>query len=129
MLKDKYLSDINIIDRAFSVFGIASKQGEYVDIGFYGCDDNTALGICGYSKVYYANIYGKRIDKHFSCGHNAFTDPLLMTTLLSINGLAVDILSETAKEVAAKAIEVGYVKKVNDYLLRCILRSLYNCLK
>jgi RNA polymerase sigma factor (sigma-70 family) len=120
-LKNKYFPDIETLEREFSIFGIAAKYGENIKFGFYGCDGNKALNFCGYSLVFYANIYGERIEKHFSCGHNISNDPLLLLTIKAIDGIAVDNLSGDEKEIAAKAIEVGYLKKENGILLPKIL--------
>jgi hypothetical protein len=50
------------------------------------------------------NIYGRRIKKHFCCGHNISLDPQLMMTLKAIDGIDVECLSDEEKEIAAKAI-------------------------
>ena len=64
----------------------------------------------------FANIYSDRIDKHFGCGHNLSTDPHIIMTLRSVGGLKTDSLTEPEKEIAAKAIECGYLKKDGDIL-------------
>lgn len=120
-LKDKFFSDIEILERDFSVFGIATKYGEDINFGFYGSDGNRAYNVCGYSSVFFANIYGERIEKHFHCGHNISSDFMLLMTVKAIDGIAVDTLSDDEKEIAAKAIEVGYIKKQNGMLFPKIL--------
>lgn len=120
-IKEKYFADIQILKREFSAFGIATKCGQDNNYGFYGCDGNTAYNCCGYAMVFFVNIYGKRIEKHFSCGHNITGDPLLQMTVKAIEGIPVDTLSADEKETAAKAIEVGYLKKENNTLFPKIL--------
>ena len=103
--------------RPFSVFG-------YVDNGkLYGggWDGIGAENICGYSKVYFDNIYIARIKKHFSCGHDISNDPLLQLAIRAIDGLDINTLTETEKEHSAKAIECGYLYRDGDMLYTKIL--------
>lgn len=110
-LSEKYFANIDICQREFYTFGFAFKENDKIEIGFYGCDGIDALHIGGYRSIFAANIYGRRIERHFHCGHNISQDPLMMMTINAIGGLAVDTLTEEEKEVAAKAIEAGYLKK------------------
>ena len=119
----KYFSDVTSTKRDFFTFGIASKEGQHIDIGFYGCDGNNAYDIDEYANVSISNIYGRRIKKHFSCGHNVSQDKQLRLTIRAIKGLPLSSLSEDERETAAKAIESGYVKKENDTLYPKILVS------
>lgn len=120
-LKNNYLSDVDVLKRDFSVFGIATKNNEPLRIGFYGCDGNRAYNICGYNSVVFVNIYGEHIKSHFSCGHNLSSDPLLLMAIKSIEGIPVDTLSEEEKEIAAKAIECDYLTKCNGVIYPKIL--------
>ncbi len=116
-LKEKHFSEFTKPDRPFSVFG-------YVDNGKYyggGWDGIGAENVCGYSKVHIDNIYISRIQKHFSCGHNISNDPLLQLAIRAIDGLEINVLSETEKEQAAKAIECGYIYREDDILYTKIL--------
>lgn len=115
VLKQKYFSNIELIKHDFSILGIAIKDGEQFDLGFYGCDGRYDViheyEVCGYSSIFVSNLYGKRLERHFSCDHHVLTDPLLMMTVRSIGGLQIDSLSEAEKETAAKAIACGYLRK------------------
>lgn len=121
IVKDKFFPDIEVPKREFSVSGIAARYGENINYGFYGCDGINASNVCGYSSVYCANIYGERIEKHFACGHNISNDLLLLLTLKAIDGIEINKLSADEKEIAAKAIEAGYLKKENGMLYPKIL--------
>lgn len=120
ILKQKYFKDIELVKRDFSTFGCAIKGGETLDIGFYGCDGFRDVireyDVYGYSSIFVSNVYGERLDKHFSCGHHVLTDSLLLITVRAIGGLLVDTLTEDEKETAAKAIECGYLRKDGDVL-------------
>ena len=72
-----------------------------------------SITVGGYKSVFVSNIYGKRIDKHFDCGHNLSHDPKLLMVLRAIGGVTIDELSETEKEIATKALECGYLRKNN----------------
>ena len=122
-LAEKYFSDIQQTKRDFFTFGIANREGDAVYIGFYGCDGFTNYDCYGYKEIYMSNLYGRRLNKHFSCEHNISTDPCLRLTIKAINGLPLSSLSEAEQETAAKAIEVGYLKKENDNLYPKILVS------
>jgi len=119
----KYFSDIEPTKRDFFTFGIATKYGQQLNIGFYGCDGIFSNDICGYKNVFISNIYGRRIQKHFGCGHDISRDPQLILTIKSVNGLSMSELSEDEKETAAKAIESSYIRKENDILYPKILVS------
>lgn len=120
LLKNQYFSDIELIKRDFSIYGFVIKSGESFDIGFYGCDEFRDVireyDVYGYTSVFVSNVYGHRLDKHFSCDHHVLTDPLLLITLRAIKGLKVSELTDDEKEVAAKAIECGYLRKDGDIL-------------
>ncbi|OJU10487.1 MAG: hypothetical protein BGN88_04990 [Clostridiales bacterium 43-6] len=114
VLKSKYFKDTETIRRDFTLIGIAVKPEETLNIGFYGCDGiKSPIGgqnICGYSSVFVSNVYGAKLEKHFSCGHNISSDPLLLITIRSIGGLDINSLSQQEKEYAAKAVECGYLQ-------------------
>lgn len=120
LLKQKYFADIELIKRDFSTLGFAIKDGEKLDVRFYGCDGFKDViqeyDVYGYSSIFVSNVYGERLDKHFSCGHHVLTDSLLLITVRAIGGLSVDTLTENEKETAAKAIECGYLRKDENML-------------
>jgi len=122
-IEQKYFSDVTPTKRDFFSFGIAHYDDKPFEIGFYGCDGIGTDDIDGYKRVFLSNIYGKRIKKHFHCGHNISEDKELRLTIKSINGLPLSSLSEDEKEIAAKAIESGYIKKEDDILYPKILVS------
>lgn len=120
-LSKEYLKDIALVKREFSSVGIANNIDEDINLYFYGCDGNGGENLCGYAKVNFCNIYGSRIEKHYGCGHNLSTDGPFMLMLKSINGLNINDLSESQKEIAAKAIESGLIKKSGNTLFPKIL--------
>lgn len=113
VIEEKYFAHVTPAERDFSLVGIAYKDEETMrGFGnFYGCDGIGARMIGGYSSVNVSNIYGRRIDKHFNCSHNLSQDLELLMVIKAIGGLKADELTEDEKEVAAKAIECGYLKK------------------
>ena len=116
ILSEQYFSDVTPVKRDFTTVAIVVHENEVLNMGFYGCDGVTANGLCGYARVFFSNIYSDRIEKHFGCGHNLSTDPQILLTIRSIGGLDVDSLSEAEKEIAAKAIECGYLCKNGNTL-------------
>ena len=120
LLKNDYFPGIELVKRDYSLFGYAIKEGESLDIGFYGCDGFRDVireyDVYGYTSVFVSNVYGARLDKHFACGHHVLTDPLLLMTLRAIEGLNVVELTDDEKETAAKAIECGYLRKDGNIL-------------
>ena len=119
VLNTKYFADV--VDpepnRPFSVFGFESL-GKYFGCGLDGA---VSKNISGYSHVFIRNIYISRIQKHFHCGHNISTDPMMLMTLRAINGLSVRSLTEDEQEIAAKAIEQGYLLRKGNTLYTKIL--------
>ena len=117
ILSDNYFAGVEKVKRPFSVFG-------YVDNGKHyggGWDGVVARNVCGFSEIRLDNIYIKRIEKHFGCGHNISSDSKIQLALRSINGLDVGTLSEVEKEHAAKAIECGYLYREENMLWTKIL--------
>ena len=116
-LEEYHFSNTTLPNRPFSVFG-------YVDNGKYygnGWDGIGAQNICGFQDVHFDNIYITRIQRHFDCGHNISTDPLLQLALRAIDGLDISSLSDDEKEHAAKAVECGYLYRDGDILYTKIL--------
>ena len=116
ILAEKYFSDITLVQREFSCVATAFTEEQKPAFDFYGCDSIIAASVSGYSSVSICNIYGKHIDKHFHCGHNLSHDQTLLMTLSAIGGLSIDTLTEAEKEIAAKAIECGYLRKNRNIL-------------
>lgn len=111
VLAEKYFADATPINRDFSCVAVAYTDGQEPSFDFYGCDGIDAVSVGGFQHVFVSNIYGKRIEEHFHCGHNLSQDQKLLMTLRAIGGMRIDGLSETEKEVAAKALECGYLRK------------------
>lgn len=111
VIAEKYFSDIIPVNRTFSCVAVAYTDEQYPEFDVYGCDGIDANSIGGYKAVFVSNIYGKRIDKHFHYGHNLSHDPKLLMVLRAIGGIGIDELSESEKEIAAKALECGYLRK------------------
>lgn len=116
VLAKTYFSDITPVKRNFSCVAVAYTDEQIPAFDFYGSDGIDATSVGGYKSVFVSNIYGKRIDKHFHCGHNLSHDPQLLMVLKAIGGISVDELSETEKEIAAKAIECGYLRKTGTVI-------------
>ncbi len=116
VLAEKYFTDITPVKRDFSCVAVAYTDEQKPAFDFYGSDGIYATEVGGYRNVFVSNIYGNRLDKHFSCGHNISQDQKLLMTLRAIGGVSIDELSETEKEFAAKAIECGYLCKNGNML-------------
>ena len=116
ILENKYFKDVQQPDRPFTVVAVANDGVASEDEEFYGCDGNTTYDFCGYPYVFIRSIYGKRVDAHYYCGDRIAEDPKLRLLLKSIGGLSVADLSDEQKEIAAKAIECGFLRKVGDVL-------------
>lgn len=114
----KYFSDIEPVKREFTTVATAFRDDMKPDFGFYGCDGIQSNSVWKYSYVHFSNIYGARKEKHFACDHNITNDDKLLLTLKALDGtLCIDELSDTEKEVAAKAIECGHIRKCGKILL------------
>lgn len=116
ILEEKFFSDIKLPKRDFTTVAVAVKNGEPYGGRFYGCDGTETRDFCGYSYVFIRNIYGKRIDKHFFAGQNLTNDEKMNLMLKAIGGISVEKLTEKQKEIAAKAIECGFLRKTGDVL-------------
>lgn len=115
-----YFSDvkeaISTSGRKFTCGAIARKYDEPKIPYGYGCDGNNARDFCGYSYVELRNIYGPKKDALYRVGRNLTHDKGISLLLKSIGGLPIESLTEEQKELAAKGIEVGLLRK-NDVLL------------
>ncbi len=122
-LKERLGDDVEDIasKREFSTIAFAYDMDKGLYLNPYGCDGIWADNICGYKNVFITNVYGKYIEKHFSCGHNIANDMELMTAIKAINGLKVSELSEEESEIAAKAVKQGYIIRSGDMLYPKVL--------
>ncbi len=116
VLAEKYFSDIALVKRPFYCSAIAYTDDRNPEFDSYGCDGIGANSVGGYKWVHVSNVYGKRVIKHFDCGHNLSLDPKLLMTIRAIGGISAEDLSENEKEIAAKAIECGYLRKKGDVI-------------
>ena len=116
ILQEKFFKDIKLPERNFTTVAVAVEDSTPYGGRFYGCDGNETRDFCGYSYVFIRNIYGKRIDRHFYVGQDITNDEKMSITLKSIGGLSVNDITENQKEIAAKAIECGFLRKVGDVL-------------
>lgn len=113
-IKAEWFADVPSAERPFTTVAIAfrlDETGAIPPLGFYGCDGIHANEVGGYRSVHVSNIYGDRVDAHFHCGHNLSHDEKLLMVMRAIGGISVDELTEQEKEIAAKCIECGYLRK------------------
>ena len=116
ILETEYFKEVNQPQRKFTTVGVAIPYGASYSARFYGCDGNETHDFCGYSYVFIRNIYGKRIDRHYYCGQTITNDEKLRLTLKAIGGMDINTLDETQREIAAKAIECGFLRKNGEIL-------------
>lgn len=116
VLAEKYFSDIALVKRPFYCSAIAYTDDRNPEFDSYSCNGIGANSVGGYKWVHVSNVYGKRVIKHFDCGHNLSLDPKLLMTIRAIGGISAEDLSENEKEIAAKAIECGYLRKKGDVI-------------
>lgn len=116
ILEEKFFKDVKLPERKFTTVAVAVENGTPYGGRFYGCDGNETRDFCGYSYVFIRNIYGKRIDRHFYAGQDITNDEKMNFTLKAIGGMSVGDLTEKQKEIAAKAIECGFLRKSGDIL-------------
>lgn len=116
ILEKKYFYDVTPVKREFSSVAVAYIDEQKPAFGFYGCDGINAVSVGGYRSVLVSNIYGKHIDEHFHCEHNVSQDQELLMALRAIGGISVDELSEMDKEIAAKALACGYLRKSGNII-------------
>ena len=117
-LKENHFSDVKSSNRPFTVFGYENTENKVWGCGWDGIG---GFNICGVSCVQLENIYISKIKAHFNCGHDISTDGKLQLAIQAIEGLDVSSLSEEDKEVAAKAIECGYLYRDGNTLYTKIL--------
>ena len=116
ILETEYFKEVKQPQRKFTTVGVAIPYGASYSARFYGCDGNETHDFCGYSYVFIRNIYGKRIDRHYYCDQTITNDEKLRLTLKAIGGMDINTLDETQREIAAKAIECGFLRKNGEIL-------------
>lgn len=114
-----HYSNVERPGRPFSVFGFTPI--DTAPLGF-GCDGISAHGIDGYETVFLSNMYCfGLLAPHFHCEHNIANDGEIRLAVRALNGIPVADLSEREKEIAAKAIEHGWVYREDEKLYTKIL--------
>lgn len=116
VLAEKYFAEVETVERDFTCVAVAYTKEQEPAYDFYGCDGINASYVGGYRAVFVANIYGKHIKEHFHCGHNLSTDQKLLMVLKAIGGISIDDLSFEDKEIVAKAIADGYLRKCGSMI-------------
>ena len=116
ILETEFFKGIELPHRKFTTVAIAAPYGTSCSARFYGCDGNETHDFCGYSYVFIRNIYGRRMDRHFYCGNKIANDEKLRLTLKAIGGMDINTLGKTQREIAAKAIECGFLRKNGEIL-------------
>lgn len=120
-LQDKYFPDVEIAKRPYTIYGYRWYEGRK-NWGA-GQDSIEAEGIGGYKKILLMNIYMNGIQAHFRCGHDIYRDPALTMAIRAVEGISMGELDEKGKEIAAKAIECGYLYRDGDVLYTKFLVS------
>ncbi|MBQ8741556.1 MAG: RNA polymerase sigma factor [Clostridia bacterium] len=113
---NNYFADIVPTERMYATVANVHSDEITPDYNSYGNDGIHANSISGFKSVHMRNCYGKYIDRHFTVGHNISNDEKMLILLKSIDGILIDSLTESEKEIAAKAIESNYIKKVDNLL-------------
>ena len=116
IIENEYFADIESSKQDYTLAALVQGENESIQDTVYGCDAAHAYNICGYRQIEVINLYGPRIKPHFHCRHNIATDDLLLMTIRAIGGLDVNVLSVNEKEIAAKAIESGYLRKTGNII-------------
>lgn len=119
IMEKEFFQDVIVENKSYIAMGIASKrkrEEEEMQGLLYGSDEIEARNVCGYQKVNFLNIYGKRVKAKFHCGENIAMNQKLLLTIRAAKGLPVKSLTEKEKEHAAKAIADGYLVRKDDIL-------------
>lgn len=117
ILSEKYFAQIKATERPFHVYGYV-EDGRRCGGGWNG---GLAANVCGYSWISLESVHNRWVDAHFYCAPDVANDPLLQLALRAVDGLAVDSLSESERESAARAIECGYLYRDGEKLYTKIL--------
>ena len=118
ILKEDFFADIPKAEQPFLIGGYLNVDGKDPGVSQNGIEGRN---ICGYSYVYMNNMDCAWVKRHFSCGHNLGRGYTEQMAIRAIYGLAIDDLTEREREYAAKAIEEGYLYRVEDKLYTQIL--------
>lgn len=108
-------------NRQFTTVAVARTGNLTAQNYLYGCESISGQNICGYSYILVRNLYGKRLQAHFRCGHDIGTDPLLLLTICCAGGVAFSTLSEGERKIVAQAIQCGYLQRRGEIIEPAIL--------
>jgi len=118
---NKYYPEVVQTRREVYKFGIALKDGQNFGATLYCSPGGRGFDIGGYKYVFMNSIDGRRVQSPFYDKQNVLQHAGVLLTIRSIGGLAVSSLNDEDREVAARAIEYGLVKKEEDMLYPKIL--------
>lgn len=118
---DHAFSNLAPSNREFTAVAVARTGNQAAQNYFYECDSISGQDICGYSYILARNLYGNRLQAHFRCGHDIGSDPLLLFTIRCAGGRAYSDLSEEECEIAAQAIQCGYMQRKGETIEPAIL--------
>lgn len=113
---NNYFADIAPTERKYATVAHIYDEKITPDYNSYGNCSIVGNSVAGLKTVRMKNSFGKYIDKHFKSGHNISNDEKILMLLKSIGGLSVELLTESEKEIAARAIECNYVRKVGNMI-------------
>ena len=120
IMAKEYFADVKeaiaTTGRTFTCCAIARKEDEPKLPYGYGNDGCHARDFCGYSIVEFRNIYGAKKDAYHRAGDNIAQNTTLAFILHTIGGIAVDSLTEEQKELAARGLEIGLLRKKDGVL-------------
>ena len=116
-IKNNYFKHVEPAKRDFTSVMIAFTDDMNPHFDAYGCDGTYNSSILNYKGVLLLNLYGVRKEKLFDYGCNITGNERLLFLTKALEGnLSVDKLNATEKEIAAKLIESGYLKKCGELL-------------
>lgn len=114
---EKEFPDLPPVDRPFTIYGHVDYGKTYG--GSWNAVGNKDVG--GYAYVSFENIGNAYMKRHFACKFGLFKDPVTQLTIRAFEGLAISSLSPEEKEIAAKAMEYGYLFREDGMLYVKIL--------
>ena len=122
----KEMSELNVEKekRHFYVLGHIIPSGENFEPLFYGLNGTSAENIMGFKKVSVQNYLGERLPvewNRFGATVSFDMHKELGLIFKAAGGLDVESLDENEKEVAGKAIEMGYIKKDDHTLVPVVV--------
>lgn len=102
---EEQFPNLTPVDRPFSIYGHVDYGKQYG--GSWNAVDNKDVG--GYAYVSFENIGNAYMKRHFACKYGLFKDPMTQLTIRAFDGVEIASLTPAEKEIAAKAVEYGYI--------------------